>query len=131
MQKSWKHIKKHRKNVSYKVTNVSWESLKHNEPICNSQSRCDFTNNVKISWYNQLETVLGVKFFSDTPVGNITADELTALSFISSREHWQRFSRLQICNMSRPGFELTQKVSKGFAEWSCAVVIITTPRCQN
>ena len=50
--------------------------LKNNKLICHSQPRYDFRNEVKISRYNQLETVLGDNIFSDTPVGATTADEL-------------------------------------------------------
>ena len=43
------------------IKNISCESLKNNKLICHSQCRGDFTNDVKISRCNQLETVLGDK----------------------------------------------------------------------
>ena len=48
-------------------------------------------------------------------------------SVISSRERCQRFSPPQISNTSQAGFECAQKLSSGFFECSCAVVITTTP----
>ena len=76
--------------------------LKTNKLIYHSQRRSDFTNDVKISRYNQPETVLGDNVFSDTPADTTAADELNcfceivdrrgALSIISSRDHYQRFS---------------------------------------
>ena len=49
-------------------------SVKNNKLI--RQCKSDFTYHVKISRYNQLETVLGENVFSDTPVSTTTADEL-------------------------------------------------------
>ena len=48
---------------------VSCESIKINKLIYHSQFRRDFTNDVKISRYNQLEAVLGDNVSSDTPEG--------------------------------------------------------------
>ena len=53
------------------------------------------------------------------------------LVFISSQDHCQRSSPLQISDMLRSGFEPAQNLSSGLIEWSCAVVIITTPRCHK
>ena len=58
-------------------------------------------------------------------------DRRKAFSFISSRDHCQRFSPLQISNMLPAGFEPAQNLSSGFVEWSCAVVITTAPRHQT
>ena len=76
--KKWKT----RKEASYKsfhlvwekAKNVSCEPLKINKLICHSQCRRDFTNDVKISRYNQLETVLGNGVSSDTPEGTTTSN---------------------------------------------------------
>ena len=52
-------------------------------------------------------------------------DRRKAFSLISSRDHCQRSSPSRI---SDTGFELAQNLSSGLVEWSCAVVITTTPR---
>ena len=52
-----------------KIKNVSCESLKINKLICHSQCRRDFTNDIKISRYNQLETILSDIVSSDTLEG--------------------------------------------------------------
>ena len=49
-------------------------------------------------------------------------DRRRAFSFISSRDHCQRHWP------SLAGFEPAQNLSSEFVEWSCAVVIITTPQ---
>ena len=55
-------------------------------------------------------------------------DRRKASSFISSRDHCQRFSPSRISDTPRAGFEPAQNLSSGLVEWSCAVVISTTPR---
>ena len=55
-------------------------------------------------------------------------DRRKAFSLISSRDHCQRSSPSRISDMPRVGFESAQNLSSGFVEWSCAVVITTTPR---
>ena len=55
-------------------------------------------------------------------------DRQKAFSLISSRNHCQRYSPPRISDASRAGFEPAQSLSSGFVEWSCAVVITTTPR---
>ena len=54
-------------------------------------------------------------------------DQQKEFSLISSQDHCQRSSPLQISNMPRTGFEPAQNLSSGLAEWSCTVVITTTP----
>ena len=49
-------------------------------------------------------------------------------SLISSRDHSQRSSPSRVSDTPRAGFQLAQNLSSGFVEWSCAVVIPTTPR---
>ena len=56
-----------------KVKNISCESLKNNKLICHSQCRHDFTNDAKISRYNQLEIAFGDNVFSGTAAGSIRA----------------------------------------------------------
>ena len=51
-----------------------------------------------------------------------------AFSLISSRNHCQRSSPSRISDTPRAGFEPAQSLSSGLVEWSCAVVITTTPR---
>ena len=51
-----------------------------------------------------------------------------AFSIISSQDHCQRSQPSWISNTPRPGFEPAQNPSPVFVEWSCAVVITTTPR---
>ena len=58
-------------------------------------------------------------------------DRRKASSLISSRDHCQRSSPSRISDTPRAGFEPVQNLSSGFVEWSCAVVIITTPRRHN
>ena len=50
------------------------------------------------------------------------------VSLISNRDHCQRSSPSRISDTPRAGFEPAQNLSSGFVEWSCAVVITTTPR---
>ena len=54
-----------------------------------------------------------------------------AFSLISSRDHCQRSSPSQISDKPWAGFKTAQNLSPGFAEWSCAVVITTTPQPQK
>ena len=49
-------------------------------------------------------------------------------SLISSRDHSQRSSPSRNSDTPRAGFEPPQNLSSGFAEWSWAAVITTTPR---
>ena len=46
---------------------------------------------------------------------------------VSSWDHCQRSSPLQISDTLRAGFVLLQDLSLGFVEWSCAAVITTAP----
>ena len=55
-------------------------------------------------------------------------DRWKAFSLISSRDHCQRSSPPRISDTPRAGFEHVQNLSSGLVEWSCAVVITTTPR---
>ena len=141
--------RKTRKEASYwnfyfvreNVKSVWFESLKNNKLICYSQPRLDFTNGVKISRYNQPETFLGYNVFSDTPIDTTTADELNCfcgvvdwrgvLSLISSRDYCQRFSPSQISDTPRAVFELSQKLTPSFVEWSYAMVITIPPQPQR
>ena len=52
-----------------------------------------------------------------------------AFSLILSQDHCQRFSPLRISDTPMAGFQPAQSLSSGFVEWSCAVVLTTTPRC--
>ena len=58
-------------------------------------------------------------------------DQWKVLSLISSQDHCQRFSPLQISEMPQAGFEPAQNLSSGFIEWNCAAVITTTPMLEN
>ena len=51
-----------------------------------------------------------------------------AFGLISSRDHCQRSSPSRISSTPRAGFEPAQNLSSGLVEWSCAVVITTTPQ---
>ena len=55
-------------------------------------------------------------------------DRRNVFSLISSRDHCQRSSPSRILDTSRAGFKPAQNLSLDFVEWSCAVVITTTPR---
>ena len=55
-------------------------------------------------------------------------DRRKAFSLISSQDHCQRSSPSWISDMLQAGFKPAQNLSSGFVEWSCAVVITTTPR---
>ena len=48
-------------------------------------------------------------------------------SLISSWDHCQRSSPSRISDTPQAGFEPAQNLSSGLVEWSCAVVITTTP----
>ena len=54
-------------------------------------------------------------------------DRRKAFSLISSRDHCQRSSPSQISDTPRAGIEPAQNLSSNLVEWSCAVVITTTP----
>ena len=54
-------------------------------------------------------------------------DRQKAFSLISSWDHCQRSSPSRISDRLRAGFEPAQNLSSGLVEWSCAVVITTTP----
>ena len=54
-------------------------------------------------------------------------DRRKAFSLISSREHCQRSSRSQTSDTPQARFEPAQNLSSGLVEWSCGVVITTTP----
>ena len=58
-------------------------------------------------------------------------DRRKAFSLISTWGHCQRSSPSQISDTPWVGFESAQKLSSGFIEWSCALVITTTPRRHN
>ena len=58
-------------------------------------------------------------------------DRRKVLSLISNRGHCQRSSPSRISDTPLAGFEPAQNLSFGFVEWSCAVVITTTPRRQH
>ena len=55
-------------------------------------------------------------------------DWWNTFSLISSWDRCQRSSPLQISDTPQAGFEPVQNLSSGFVEWSCTVVITTTPR---
>ena len=58
-------------------------------------------------------------------------DRRKAFSLISSRDHCQRSSPSRISDTPRAGFEPAQNLSSDLVEWSCAVVITTTPWRHN
>ena len=55
-------------------------------------------------------------------------DQWRVFSLVSSWGHCQRSSPSRISDTLWTVFEPTQNLSSGFVEWSCAVVITTTPR---
>ena len=55
-------------------------------------------------------------------------DQRKAFGLNSSWDHCQGSSQTRISDTPRAGFELAQSLSSGLVEWSCAVVITTTPR---
>ena len=55
-------------------------------------------------------------------------DRRKAFSLISSRDHCGRSSPSRISDTPRAGFEPAQNLISGLVEWSCAVVITTTPQ---
>ena len=54
-------------------------------------------------------------------------DRWKMFSIIFSRDHCQRSSPSWISDTQRAGFKPAQNLSSGFAEWSCVVMITTTP----
>ena len=58
-------------------------------------------------------------------------DQRKAFSLISSRDHYQRTSLLQISDTPWVGFEPAQNLSSDFVESSCVAVRTTTPRRHN
>ena len=57
-------------------------------------------------------------------------DRQKAFSLTSSRDHCQRLLPSLISDRPLAGFEPAQNLSPSLVEWSCAVVITTTPRRQ-
>ena len=57
--------------------------------------------------------------------------KVKAFRLISSRDHCQRSSPLWISDTPQVGFEPAQSLNTGLVEWSCAVVITTTPWPHN
>ena len=55
-------------------------------------------------------------------------DRRKAFSLISRRDHCKRSSLSRISNTPQAGLEPAQNLSSRLVEWSCAVVITTTPR---
>ena len=51
-----------------------------------------------------------------------------AFSLISSQDHCQRSSLSRISDTQGAGFEPSENMRTGLVEWSCAVVITTTPQ---
>ena len=58
----------------------------------------------------------------------VVVDRRKTFSLISSQDHCQRSPSLRISDTLRAGFKPAQNLSSGLVEWSCAVVITTTPR---
>ena len=58
-------------------------------------------------------------------------DRRKTFSFISSWDHCHRSSPWRISDTARGGFEAAQNLSEGLVEWSCVLVITTTPRLEN
>ena len=54
-------------------------------------------------------------------------DRRKAFSLISSWDHCQRSSPSRIFDTPQAGFEPVQNLSSALVEWSCTVVITTTP----
>ena len=59
------------------------------------------------------------------------ADLWKTFGLISSWDHCQRSSPSQISDILWTGFEPAQNLSSGLVEWSCAVVITTTPQSSS
>ena len=58
-------------------------------------------------------------------------DRRKAFNLISSRDHYQRSSPSRISDTPQAAFQPAQYLSSSLVEWSCAVVITTTPRCSG
>ena len=60
-------------------------------------------------------------------------DQQKAFSLISSWDEWDPFSlrssASRISDIVQAGFEPAQSLSSVFVEWSCTIVITTTPEC--
>ena len=89
--------------------NLKWDP--GNEALCFSFDK----RNTNVLWI-ELNCFCGM-------VGN----RRKAFSLISSWDHYQRSSPSRISDTPRAGFEPAQNLSSGLVEWSCAVVINTTP----
>ena len=55
-------------------------------------------------------------------------DWRNVFSFTSSRDRSKRSWPSRISETRQVGFEPTQNLSSGFVEWSCAVIVTSTPR---
>ena len=60
----------------------------------------------------------------------VMVDRQKTLSLISSWDHSERFSPLQISDTLRAKFDPAQNLDSDFIKWSCTVVITTAPRLQ-
>ena len=55
-------------------------------------------------------------------------DQRKAFKLISTWDYWQRSSQSQIFDTPQARFEHAQNLSSAVVEWSCPVVIITSPQ---
>ena len=86
--------------------------------------------------FNLYLGLCGILYFDTTPLlivmimncvcGMINRRKV--FSLISSWDHCQRSSTSRISNTTWIGFKPFQNLSSGLVEWSCTVVITTTPR---
>ena len=99
---------------------------------CNSPSTIGY-NHLKKQQGNYFTSLVALNmlwcvitwFFTCLIFDDDDDDDELFFSLISSRDHCQRSSPSRI---SDTGFGLAQNLSSGLVEWSCAVVITTTPR---
>ena len=67
---------------------------------------------------------------SDNPQNHHVMALLYKINGKYSELNWIRYTHHRECTHPRAGFEPAQNLSSGLVEWSCAVVITTTPRRQ-
>ena len=129
-----------RRAREYKTSKIFWvrtfslakrNTIESTNFLSNKQSNAKVTVNPKHSHDYQLTCHILIKFTCLMMMMNCfcgMVDRRKAFSLISSRDHCQRSSPSRISDTPWPGFEPAQSLSSGLVEWSCVVVITTTPR---
>ena len=104
-------------------------TFSHIWDLCRNMANMNFyyrTNPIKMMMMNVMMMMMMMMMIMNCFCCMV--DQRKAFSLVSSRDQCQRSSPSRISDSLLAGFWHVQNVSSGFVEWSCAVVITTTPR---